>query len=413
MNYKTPDHIVDVIKENKNKDAFYIYDLDVMRYKMRLLWMLPENVDTYYAMKVNPHIDVVSEALKNENISWIEVASQWEIDVVLEAWEQDLSKVIYTWPSKSDKELKFCVQNHINYLNVESWKEAIMINMEAEKRWIVQPILMRLNTHHEFAEWEAWVTLSSWDTQFWFPQDETIQYLSLLDQLKNIRVDWFHMYPATWIMEADVLLRSVDETFRFVQEVENKTWKEFKTIDFWWWFWINYWWFKEFDIGRYSEWLQKLIEKYWMEYKKFILELGRYLWSDMWFFVTKVNDIKTLSSWKKWVLCHAWTNSHKRPQVLNVDYHVDVVEVQDEMAARIYQISKELWLPIDIVRENDAFNVYWPLCTSVDKVALNKTWKDIKIWDFIVQPQTWAYWKTMSPQAFLSHPEIEEIVINK
>lgn len=441
--YQTPDHIKEVINFNKDKESFYIYDLEMMKYKMDTLKVLDDNVDTYYAMKVNPHLSVVKEALKHKNITWIEVASKWEIDIVREAQQMlflekqadlamqnndrnfensedsylnnsnDLSKVIYTWPSKKPEEIEISVQSNIKYLNVESWTEAIRVDMEAKKKWVVQPILMRLNTKHKFDEWETWVTLWSWDTQFGFPQDETVKFLKDLDKLENIRVEGFHMYPATGIMEASVLLRSVDETFRFVREVQNKTKKEFKTIDFGWGFWVDYGWFKEFNIEEYAEGLSDLIKKYDMKDKTLILELGRYLWADMGYFVTKINDIKTLKSWAKWVLCNAWTNALKRPQVLNVNYHMDIVHVVDEMTNKILEISKELWRPIDVLIKKDIFNVYGPFCTSVDKILWDKTWFDANVWDYVVVPQAWAYGKTMSPQEFLSHPEIEEIIIDE
>lgn len=435
--YKTPKHIERVIKLNKDKEAFYIYDLEVMKYKMNLLSILPDNVDTYYAMKVNPNFHIVKEALNHENIAWIEVASKWEIDIVLSASEDifldkiskwwknipneeelynyhstNLWRVIYTWPSKKQSELEFSVNNNIKYLNIESWKEAIVVNLEAEKKWKTQSVLMRLNTKHKFEKWEAWVTLWSWDTQFGFPQDEAIDYLYDLEKLENISVDGFHMYPATWILNAEVLLRSVDETFNFIKSIEDKTWKKFKTIDFGWWFWIDYGWFNEFDLEKYSSGLKKLIDKYNMNDKTLILELWRYLWADMWYFVTKVNDIKTLWSWAKWVLCNAWTNAHKRPQILNVDYHLDVIDIIDENINSIKQIAKKIWRPIENIELLDNFNSYWPFCTSVDKIAWNKKWLKVWLWDFLVIPQAWAYWKTMSPQWFLSHPEIEEIIID-
>jgi len=409
--FKTPEHIKEVILKNNKKESFYIYDLEVMRYKMKLLSLLPENVKTYYAMKVNPHLEVVKEALKNENISWIEVASKWEIDVVMQAWEKDLSRVIYTWPSKKDYELECSVENNIKYLNVESLKEAVVINQKAKEKGVIQPILMRLNTKHKFEESEAWVTLWSWDTQFGFPQDKTEEYLKKLEKLENIKVEGFHMYPATWIMKAEVLLRSVDETFKFVKEIEAKTNKNFETIDFWWGFWIDYGGFEEFDIKKYSQGLNKLIEKYNMEDKTLILELWRFLWADMWYFVTKVNDIKTLASWKKAVLCTAWTNALKRPQVLWVDYHIDIVKNSEDSNLEIKKILEELWDNLEVKKE-DKFNVYWPFCTSVDKILWDKTGKEINLGDFIVIPQTWAYWKTMSPQDFLSHPEVEEVILN-
>jgi len=417
MTYKTPEHIADYIRENSWEESMYIYDLAVMRYKMDLLACLPDNVETFYAMKVNPHVDVVGEALKHENIFWIEVASKWEMDKVIESGQSDVSKVIYTGPSKKPEELSFSVENNIRYLNVESIVEAARIDIEAKKRWVIQPILLRLNTKHGFKPGEAWVILWSWATQFGVPQASVVDDLDILSKLENIKIEGFHMYPATGVMKADVLLWSVEASFKFLKELEDKTGISYNTLDFGWGFGINYWGDEVFDIERYAQWLEILIEKYNMSDKTLILELWRFLWADMWYFVAKINDIKKIGEneqWQEvtWILCNAGTNAHKRPQVLGVDYHVDIVNIVDDSKAELDEVLQKLWIADHTFSQEDILNVYGPFCTSVDYIAKNKTGLSGKIWDYVVMPQSWAYWLSMSPQDFLSHPRVREHIIN-
>ena len=427
-----PKHIAETIQDQAEPN-WYIYDLWVMNTKMDALACLPGKVETFYAMKVNPHVEVVTNALNHENIRGIEVASAWEIEVVQQAWEQDLSKVIYTWPGKKREELQISVDWNIRYLNVESLREAIVTDMIAKQRNVMQPILLRLNSKHAFWKWEAWVTLWSGSTQFWVPQDDAVRTLRQLEQLENLKVDGFHVYPATWVMSAEVLLWSVERTFQDVVSIEKEVWKTFKTIDFWGGFWIDYGWNTQFNIQAYSIWLQKLIEKYDMQDRVFLLELGRFLWADMWYYFTKITDIKQvgivepqtmwqiawtiLENWQKiweiikWVICEAGTNWHKRPQVLWVDYHIEVLEWESAQRKYIEEMMMKLWWEVPQVLQDELFNVYGSFCTSVDFLAKWVRWKVARIWDFIVMPQSGAYWKSMSPQQFLSHPEVAEIVI--
>lgn len=416
MIYKTPEHIIDCIHDNSDKESMYIYDLEVMRSKMDLLACLPGNVKTFYAMKVNPHVQIVKEALKHENISWIEVASQWEMDRVIQSWQDDVSRVIYTGPSKKTSELGFSVQNNIQYLNVESIREAVRIDIEAKEKGVIQPILLRLNTKHGFKPGEAGVVLWSGATQFWVPQDSVVEDLKILSELKNLKIEGFHMYPATWVMKAEVLLRSVDLSFKFLRDLEDMTGVTYSTIDFWGGFGVNYWGFQSFDIEKYAQWLEKLIEKYSMSDKTLILELGRYIWADMWYFVTKINDIKKIGKNESWtevtgVLCHAGTNAHKRPQVLKVNYHIDIINMYDQTQKEVEQILKELWVQNRTINPNDTLNIYGPFCTSVDYIAQWKTGFTWSVGDFVVMPQAGAYGLSMSPQDFLSHPRVEEIII--
>ena len=55
-------HIEKTILENKEKWAFFVYDMIKMKAQLDLLSVLPENVHTYYAMKANPHQEVIKTA---------------------------------------------------------------------------------------------------------------------------------------------------------------------------------------------------------------------------------------------------------------------------------------------------------------------------------------------------------------
>ncbi|PID87693.1 hypothetical protein CSB07_00015 [Candidatus Gracilibacteria bacterium] len=408
--YKTPKHIANTILSSQ-EESIYIYDIERMREQMKKLDCLPEQVSTFYAMKVNPHPNVVAEALKNSNIEGIEVASQGEIDVVLNSGEYDLARVIYTGPGKKEDELNFSIKNGIKYLNVESMLEAVRIDKKAEKFGIIQPILLRLNTKHKFKEGETGVKLGSADTQFGLAQGETIKNLKILSKLKNIRVDGFHMYPASQIMDADVILRSVNETFKFITDIEETTGLKFKVVDFGGGFGIDYGGFREFDIEKYANGLKELINKYNFTDKKLILELGRYLGADMGYFATKINDIKKIGKENKGIICYAGTNALKRPQVLNVDYHVDIVKAKDSTNREIYNILESIGADKPIINPEDTVNVYGPFCTSVDYLAKGRTGLEAEIGDYVVMPQSGAYGRTMSPQEFLSHPKVPEIII--
>lgn len=396
------EHIKKVIYQNSNLASFYIYDLNKFKKQINKLSNLPFQIKIYYAMKANPHSSILDFALKNNNLDGIEVASKGEIKEVLK-FEKNLNKIIYTGPSKTPEELEFSIKNNIKYLNIESLLEAQRINFFAKKHNKIQPILIRLNTKHEFPPNESGVILGSGDTQFGFPENQIKNYLEKIEKLENIKINGFHIYPATGVLNAKTLLKSVESSFKFIKQIEKTKKTKYKTIDFGGGFGIDYQGNKEFDINLYGEGIEKLINKYKINDKELLLELGRYLTADMGYFVTRVNDIKILESGNKAVLCTSGTNFHKRPQVLGIDYKLEVVNM-----------DKEPFYPhLENVKKTDKFNVYGPLCTSIDKLAINKSGKEIKVNDYIVQLQAGAYGKTMSPQAFLSHQEIPEIILKK
>lgn len=377
----------------------YFFDLGIMGQQMDSLIHLPQQVETFYAMKVNPNPRVVASALTHKNISGIEIASLGEqITAIGEnPTPEQLRKIIFTGPGKQPHEIEKAIG--IRHLNVESELEAHRANEFAKTKGVEQPILVRLNTKHVIEG--AGVTLGSGSNQFGFPQENASEVLEKLSKFKNLQIDGFHMYPATGVLNYENLLKSVEASFQFLKDIEGQANRRFPVLDFGGGFGVDYSGDNVFDIKGYSSGLEELIKGFGFNDRTFYLELGRYLAANMGYFVTKVNDIKTMGDGTKAVICVAGTNAHKRPQVLNVDYPLEVIsmDVEDKFQGQ------------ENVAREDLFNVYGPFCTSVDKIAWNKSGKIIRVGDYIVQPKAGAYGRTMSPQQFLSHPEIPELFL--
>ncbi len=407
---KIPERIIDTINQNKDQSAFYIYDMQRFREQMNQLEVLPNQVKTFYAMKVNPNYGVVREALHHPKIEGVEVASLGELTIAAKAQETPFAnhkRFIYTGPSKSEEELKYSIENRVRYLNAESWLELLRLNKIASRRGIdrrnpdKQGVLLRLNTKHEF-DGNSRATFGGKDTQFGIPQQSAEEYIEKIKSFESIRLDGVHMYPASGILDYNALLSSVESAFNFTKELEEKTGFKSKVIDFGGGFGIDYTGDKTFDIESYAKGLEKLITQYGMEETNLYLELGRYLAADMGYFVTEVNDIKTMESGKKAVLCHAGTNAHKRAQLFPNDKYKTTV---------IPQNREPFSGQIEYVRAEDTFDVFGPLCTPVDAIAKDRTGLEIRVGDYIVQTQVGAYGRTMSPQEFLSHAKVPEIIL--
>jgi len=396
-----PERIVSTVKES-GLESLFVYDLREMDKQINSLSFLPKNVSVFYAMKANPHEEVVKNALGHPNIKGIEVASLGEIEIVRQG-EKFIgsNKVIYTGPSKQPYELEYSVENGIKYINIESETEAHRVDDIAIRKGATQDVLLRLNIKQKYKEGEVGVAIANGNTQFGVPLSEVKKILGKFDDSVNMNIKGFHIYPTTGVINPAVLLESVAHSFEYIRNLERELDREFSVLDFGGGFGIDYGGEKKFDIQEYSGGLKELIEEYDMDEKELILELGRYLTADMGYFVTKINDIKAMESGTKALLCCAGTNAHKRPQVLNVDYHIQTIPMNEP---EIYEGQVSV-VPEDIV------NVYGPFCTSVDWLAKDKTGIQARIGDYIVMPQSGAYGKTMSPQHFLSHPEVPEIIV--
>lgn len=387
----------EINKIAEKEHAFFLYDLNIMNKQINSLSNLPKNIEIFYAMKANPNSEVVSFALNHPLINGIEIASQGEAEKVL-LYQQDLKKVIYTSPGKRKEELLFAIKNKIQLINVESLIEAHRIQELSEE---TQPILLRINTNREIHGAISKMSSSSSPSQFGVSEEEAIHTINEIKKLNKISLKGLHIFSATGVLNASSLLEHIDYAFNLVNNIEKKTNSHFSTIDFGGGIGVDYEGSTVFDINHFANGLKAIIEKYKMQDKRLILELGRYLVADMGYFCTKINDIK-ISKGKKILICTAGINAHRRPYAMKVNYPVEILNRGENI---IYPNQPEC--NMEFVQING------PLCTEADTLSYNTFVKNAKIGDFVIMKKSGAYGLSMSAKDFLSHPHVHEFVIGE
>ena len=111
----------------KNNPAFYLYDLVSVKKQLGYLEkFLPKNVSVYYAMKANPHKEVLRFLSEHKRCNGIEIASKGELDKALKYFNAE--NICFTGPSKTIYELKASLDSSIELINLESLTEARRIN---------------------------------------------------------------------------------------------------------------------------------------------------------------------------------------------------------------------------------------------------------------------------------------------
>ncbi|MDQ6984274.1 MAG: alanine racemase, partial [Ghiorsea sp.] len=144
-----PPHIEDTIRqhaESGNTFNAYIYDTARLTKRIQCLNnMMPQGVEVFYAMKANPHAAFLDAALK-ARATGIEIASLGEAHKAIAAGFSP-SQLIYTGPGKSMEELRWCVENNIRTIHIESLVEAHRIQSFCEKAGTTQDILLRINAN--------------------------------------------------------------------------------------------------------------------------------------------------------------------------------------------------------------------------------------------------------------------------
>ncbi|HRK12022.1 MAG TPA: pyridoxal-dependent decarboxylase, exosortase A system-associated, partial [Thauera sp.] len=127
-----------------------------------------------------------------------------------------------------------------------------------------------------------------------------------------------------------------------------------------------------------------------------VLELGRYLVGEAGIYVCRITDIKVSRGHTYLVtdggLHHHLSASGNFGQVLRKNYPVTIGTRMGEPAA-------------------EAVSVVGPLCTPLDLIAERMALPQAAEGDLVVVFQSGAYGASASPQAFLGHPGVAEVLV--
>ncbi|MDX8398385.1 MAG: alanine racemase [Mariprofundaceae bacterium] len=377
----------------------YIYDTQPMRDKILALFaMMPQGVEIFYAMKANPHAAFLKTAL-NSGVEGVEIASLGEAKKAVEAGFLP-SCLIYTGPGKSPEELRWCVENAIRTVHIESLTEAHRLHQLCVELDKSQDVLLRINA--DFDIHEAQTTFSGGSKKFGVDEEKLDEVLPQILALEHLNFRGLHVYAASGVLNVNDLLKNCELVFQLTQKIEeNYSDVQCDIIDFGGGFGVDYLESgADFDPLAWAQGLQKMIANYGFEGRHFVLELGRYLAADSGFFCTEILDIKD-SRGKKQVICAGGINHFRRPAALGINHPMSIVWLA-KPSLHPYQENVRME------------RVYFggPLCTGADKLANDVHIEAADVGDIAVFGLAGAYGLTMSNQEFLSHARPAEIMLD-
>jgi len=377
----------------------YIYDTKPMAEKIASLSaMMPAGVEIFYAMKANPHAAFLQTAF-DSGVEGIEIASLGEAKKAVEAGFSP-GRLIYTGPGKSPEELRWCVEQGIRTVHIESLTEAYRLHHICLEYGKSQDVLLRINA--DFDIHEAQTTFSGGSKKFGVDEEKLDVVLPQILELEHLNFRGLHVYAASGVLNVDDLLKNCELVFNLTQKIEaNYANVQCDIIDFGGGFGVDY--LEEgrdFDPQAWADGLQIMIAKYGFEGRHFVLELGRYLAADSGFFCTEILDIKE-SRGKKQVICAGGINHFRRPAALGINHPMSIVWLDKP---RLHPYQEKVRLE----------KVYFggPLCTGADKLANDIYIEAADVGDVAVFGLAGAYGLSMSNQAFLSHARPDEIVLS-
>jgi diaminopimelate decarboxylase len=373
----------------------YAYDAAIFETKYgRLREALPFQAEIFFAMKSNPSLAVVS--LFRSLGAGVDLASLGELQTALKAGVSS-SKIVFTGPSKTDREIEAAVCTPIFAINAESERELERIDRVAQRHGIRFPVGLRLNV--PFAPEERTAIIGGAAPQkFGIDLARAGEAVRLTKQLQNIELIGIHIFNASQVLDAQALISNTERIFRTALELSQEADFELRYIDIGGGLGIPYTQEEgELDVMAFGRGLSQILthytEKGLRNDLRVLIEPGRYLTAEAGVYLTRVIDTKE-SRDVSYVLIDGGVHHLLRPTWFPTGHPTRVANKLKQQPSQTYSIGG-------------------PLCTSLDYLAKDVRFPPVEVGDLLAVFDVGAYGFTESMPYFLSHPTPAEVLILK
>lgn len=212
----------------------YLMDEDMIRKKCRQFMRavkdnFGESALVLYASKANC-FKRMHEIVAEEGLG-IDVVSRGEIYTALKAGF-NLNKAYFHSNNKTDEDIAYAMDNKVGYFVADNLEEIKIIELEAEKRGIVQKVILRLTPGIDPHTYEA-VSTGNVDSKFGAAiETGQAEELTLETVAHNhISLEGFHCHVGSQLFEEDVSKRAAEVMLNFICHMKNKHGIEIKELD--------------------------------------------------------------------------------------------------------------------------------------------------------------------------------------
>lgn len=371
----------------------YIYDKAALTQRVETLrQQLPAALKLHYAIKANPMPALVSHMATQ--VDGLDVASHKEMLVAL-ASGMSAEHLSFAGPAKSEAELLAATAAGIT-VNVESERELARLYQCYDQLNIKPRIAFRVNPDFELKA--SGMKMAGGPKPFGIDAEQMPDFLKSLN-LSKVDFQGFHIFSGSQNLKPEALIDAHNKTFALAARLADLSPAPVQHVNIGGGFGIPYFPGEvALEIEPVARNLQSLLElrPTSLQNSEIVLELGRYLVGEAGYYLCQVTD-KKISRGQTFLMTngglhHHLANSGNFGQVIRKNYPV-------VMANRLKAENTAL---VEIVG---------PLCTPLDIIGAKLELPEAMPGDYIVVMQSGAYGATASPQAFLGHPEVKELLL--
>jgi len=374
---------------------FYAYDRRLLSERVaHVRAHLPPAVELHFSMKANPMPALVQHMAGL--VDGIDVASGGELKVALDTGITP-ARISFAGPGKSEAELTRAVAAGA-VVHAESERELRLLARIGEQLGIDPLLVLRINPDYELKG--SGMRMGGGAKQFGIDAEDAPRLLALCADL-GLTVLGFHIFSGSQSLKAEAIIEAQAQTFTLAQQLAGQTRDPVRILNIGGGFGIPYFPGEAaLDLAPIGDALHAALPrvKAALPEAQLSIELGRYLVGEAGIYVARVIDRKVSRGQVFLVtdggLHHHLAASGNFGQVIRKNYPV---AIGNRMSA-----------------SGDALetaSVVGPLCTPLDLLAERMELPQAQIGDLVVVFQSGAYGRSASPQGFLSHPEVPEVLV--
>jgi diaminopimelate decarboxylase len=373
---------------------FYAYDRRLLSERVaHVRAHLPPAIELHFSMKANPMPALVQHMAGL--VDGIDVASSGELKVALDTGMAP-GRISFAGPGKSDAELTRAVAAGI-VVHAESEREIRALARIGDALGIAPLLVLRINPDFELKG--SGMRMGGGAKQFGIDAEEAPRMLALASDL-GLNVLGFHIFSGSQSLKAEAIIETQAQTLLLAERLAQDARDPVRILNIGGGFGIPYFPGEAaLDLAPIGAALDAALPrvKAGLPDAQLSIELGRYLVGEAGVYVARVVDRKVSRGQVFLVtdggLHHHLAASGNFGQVIRKNYPV---AIGNRMGAGA---------PLETA------SVVGPLCTPLDVLGERMELPQAEVGDLVVVFQSGAYGRSASPQGFLSHPEVPEVLV--
>jgi diaminopimelate decarboxylase len=385
------------LAERVGSTPFYAYSRDLLRQRVaELRAALPSSVELHYAMKANPMPAVVG--FMAGLVNGIDVASAGELKVALDAGANP-KDISFAGPGKRDAELRQALAAGV-LVNVESHRELRVLADLQQSLGLSARVALRVNPDFELKG--SGMKMGGGPKQFGIDVDQVPAAMALIRD-GGLGFEGFHLFAGSQNLRAESICEAQRKSYDLALRLAEGAPAPVSFLNLGGGFGIPYFPGEQrLDLAPIGANLDDICTRAKAQLPRaaIVIELGRYLVGEAGVYVTRIVDRK-VSCGQVFLVTDGGLNHHLSAsgnfgQVIRKNYPATLVTRSGSSADR---------------GEREVASVVGPLCTPLDLLADKMSLPVAEVGDLAVIFQSGAYGASASPQAFLGHPAVTEVLV--